>query len=157
MGNSNQNEPRKPARICVIDDDVSFIRTVERVLHTRHYLTLGITQAIGCTSQVRGFKPHLILLDLDMPLLNGEQMLEILKRHLESMPPVILYSGLPPHELEIAACRLQVADFVYKGHGFEKLLSKVSLHLDQQGDTPEAGPGKNGEQGQGTKNGNGPV
>ena len=115
-------------RVCVIDDDKDVINIVERILSARGYRTLGISQVIGSSSKVKKFKPHIIIMDIMMPVLDGHNLLEVFRKTLQEMPRVILFSGIHPDELEKIAIDARADDFVYKGDGFFRILGRVNLH-----------------------------
>jgi phosphoserine phosphatase RsbU/P len=69
---------KKPSRILVVDDEVGMLRAVERVLG-------GIHKVVGSQSSARAvalaaeFKPHLVILDIRMPELDGFELMARLK------------------------------------------------------------------------------
>jgi DNA-binding response OmpR family regulator len=116
-------------RICIIDDEDQVVSIVERALQAKGYETLGITDVIGCTTRVREFSPHIIVLDLKMATLEGDRLLQVLRQVLDYDPKVIVFSGIEPKELERMALKMNVDDYVYKGDGYFRLLGRVNLHV----------------------------
>jgi DNA-binding response OmpR family regulator len=122
-------DPDDQVRIAIIDDEENIITLVERVLASRGYLTQGVRESIGASAKIRAFDPHIIILDLNMPALDGRKVLEIFRRTLPKMPRIIIFSGADPEELEQVAASHQVDDYVYKGDGIFRLLGRVNLHV----------------------------
>lgn len=122
-------EEKPPIRVCIIDDDKEVIGTVERILGSDDYETMGITEAFGSSNKVRKFNPHIIILDINMPALDGHNLFEVFQKTLPHMPKVILFSGIAPGELEEIALDIQADDFVYKGDGYFRLLNRVKFQL----------------------------
>ena len=116
-------------RICIVDDDKEVVNTVERILGSGGYKTLGITEVFGSSLKIRQFNPHIIILDINMPALDGHKLFEVFQQTLLQMPKVILFSGIDPDTLEGIALNVQADDFVYKGEGYFRLLNRVKLHV----------------------------
>ena len=71
-------------------------------------------------------KPDLIILDYNMPVMDGLTMLRQLREHadLKRTPVIMLTAGAGPESLAIVA-RLGVRDYVTKPFRDEELLAKV--------------------------------
>jgi len=118
----------KPFRVCIIDDDLESLASVQRVLGAGPCQVLTISTAIGSTNQLRKFKPHLIVMDIMMPGIDGDKLIELMRQALGTLPPFIFYSGIAPAELEKLARRHGASGFIYKGDGCYRLLSCINLH-----------------------------
>ena len=77
--------------VVIIDDDESKIDLVERSL-SNHFNVYSYSDTIGATAFCKKIEPDLILLDLQMPTINGERLLPILKRSLPNTN-FVLYSN----------------------------------------------------------------
>ena len=79
--------------------------------------------------------PHLILVDLEMPICNGFEFLETFeKRKLNSMDNVMivmLTTSLHPDDLERAKSFNSVAEYVYKPLTEEKIKTLISTHFPE--------------------------
>lgn len=126
----NQNQPENdPARICLVDDDQDTLEIARRMLNGRGREILAISRPIGSSAEINAFNPHLLILDLKMPAVDGGNLLELYRETLKKMPRVILFSGIAPAELENIRDQIKADDYAYKGDGFLQLLRKVNLHL----------------------------
>jgi CheY-like chemotaxis protein len=103
------------------------------VLGSRGYKLLALAETVGSTNQLRKFDPHLVVLDLNMPAIEGEKLLDIFRQSLKKMPKVIFYSGMNPDDLREIAEQRMADDYVYKGDGLFRLLSCVNYHLYEMG------------------------
>jgi len=76
----------------------------------------------------REHKPHLTILDFDLPDLNG---LEVLKRIRALVPdaPVIMLTGGATEALEIEARQLGLSDFLLKGFSLNALKDAIDKAL----------------------------
>ncbi len=82
--------------ILVIDDDVDFGRLIERMIDSplRRYRVLVSTDGREALCMMELNKPDLILLDLDMPHMNGVSFLSHIRAHtLYRDIPVVIVSG----------------------------------------------------------------
>lgn len=123
----DMQEKQTGIRVCVIDDDNDMNRAVKRVLEMSGFETMCISESIGTSSKVKQFNPHIMLLDVNMPALNGCELLTIMRQNMDIKPITILFSGISPDELERLAVQHKVDDYVYKGDGLFRMLGRVKL------------------------------
>ena len=119
--NKTQNKIPSEIRICIIDDDPEVLEIVERILYSRGYKTLGSTW------KVKNFEPHIIIMDIKMPALNGINLLEVFRKTLPQMPKIILFSGIDQQQLQELALKVNADEFIYKGEGYFRLVGKINL------------------------------
>src|SRR6516162_5289469 len=117
-------------RILVVDDEAGMLRSVERVLGQDYKVasTRSSREAVGLA---RAFKPDLAILDLQMPEMDGFQLLEEL-RTLDPELDVILMTGTI-HELDaklIRAIRTDAFYFLQKPFDRGVILSLVERCLE---------------------------
>jgi sigma-B regulation protein RsbU (phosphoserine phosphatase) len=117
-------------RILVVDDEAGMLRSVERVLGQDYKVssTRSPREAVGLA---RGFKPDLAILDIQMPEMDGFQLMEEL-RALDPEVDVILMTGTI-HELDaklIRAIRKDAFYFLQKPFDRGVLLSLVERCLE---------------------------
>ncbi|HJT82113.1 MAG TPA: response regulator [Chthoniobacterales bacterium] len=104
-GDAGPAEP-KPKAVCdilYIEDDVTNVALVERILELRPGLTLKhAAQAHLGLELAKTENPKLILLDLNLPDLNGAEVLQILQSKPETsqIPVVILSANAIPTQIE---------------------------------------------------------
>lgn len=81
-------------RVVVIDDDVVFLNTIERFLKREHFEVLVLRNTIGSvTNRVRAFRPHVVMVDINMPHLPGDALIRLMKREVPEAAYIVL-SGL---------------------------------------------------------------
>ncbi len=86
----------KEAQILMVDDDVGHTCLMTNFLNRIGYPNLeSINDSTRVFEAIETFKPHLILLDLSMPRMNGFQVLEGLRanRQSEDQIPVLVLTG----------------------------------------------------------------
>lgn len=88
-----QNMPKK---ILVVDDDVSIADLLMQALSEEGYEVYKTVQSLRFYDAVREHQPQLILLDLMMPYLEGEDELQLMKLSPDtSNIPVIVVTAKP--------------------------------------------------------------
>ena len=81
-------------KILLVDDDASVRKLLARVLEMENYEVVLAGTGREALSRFRADPPDLVMLDLNMPELNGWQALEHL-RSSGATPPVIIMTGNP--------------------------------------------------------------
>jgi putative two-component system response regulator len=122
------------ARILVVDDEASNIRLMKKTLGGHGYQNVCVTQdpreVIGLCSE-RQF--DLLILDLDMPHLNGFQVMKQLSSELSSIRPAILVlTAQHSRDHRIQALEMGARDFVSKPFDRLELLARVRNLIDVQ-------------------------
>ena len=89
----NKSIKSTPIVACV-DDSKSVQLQVKKTLEMAGYQVLSITEPTAALTTLVHYKPVLILMDINMPKLNGFQLCEILRRSrkLKNIPIVMLTS-----------------------------------------------------------------
>ncbi|WP_296754200.1 EAL domain-containing protein [Thiobacillus sp.] len=122
--------PVRP-RILVADDEPLILEGLSRLLITRDYEVVAANG--GCEALIAIGKQQfdVILLDLGMPDLNGNEVLRfVADRGVET--PVIVVSGDSTIDAAIRALRGGAADFVRKPYEPEELLRRIDNTLTQR-------------------------
>src|SRR6188768_3677784 len=102
------------AQLALVDDDPAFTGYLETLLRSRGY-TIEVFHSGGALleSLRAGSTPHVILLDVLMPDLDGLETLRAI-RHAHPAARVIMLSGRQAPATIVEAVRLGAADYVLK-------------------------------------------
>jgi CheY-like chemotaxis protein len=85
-----------PKTILVVDDDSSIVNLLKEDLELEGYKVLQGYDGQMALQQARNSLPHLIILDVNMPLLGGLKALEYLRESPETQKiPVLFLTGEP--------------------------------------------------------------
>ena len=130
---SKRKSERAKILILVVDDEPDYITTVQCRLEWSHYEVITATNGEEALEKAASEKPDLILLDTNMPVMNGHEMLEHLRRHpsLKDVP-VIMVTARCEAEDVAAASAYGVADYVAKPFDFTELLEKIAHALENR-------------------------
>lgn len=109
------------SRLLIIDDNPTNVVLLERTLTSEGFTSiLSITDPRKAESIYRAYKPDLVLLDINMPYLDGYQVMAQFKEiEGESYIPVLVLTALQDDQTRIRALSEGAQDFLAKP--FEKL------------------------------------
>lgn len=115
-------------RILVADDDEAIRDTVEDALHLAGYTTISARNGQEALDQIRKQRPDLAILDVNMPKLNGFELVQKL-RTLGIDTPIIFLTARHNREDVVSGLKIGADDYVKKPFGIEELLLRVSVIL----------------------------
>ncbi len=118
------------ARILIVDDQASNVTLLEQMLSEAGYTRVTSTmnpQEVCALHRKNGY--DLILLDLQMPLMDGFQVMEGLKTNdADSYLPVIVLTAQPGHKLR--ALQAGARDFISKPFDLVEVKSRIRNVLE---------------------------
>jgi CheY-like chemotaxis protein len=104
-------------RILVVDDLASDTRLLKRFLEgTNQYVVREENDAVAALSAAEEFQPHLILLDILMPDMDGAELASCLRANpkLKAVPIVFLTAKLSKKEAELCGGQIGKYPFLAK-------------------------------------------
>lgn len=110
--------------IAIIDDDVYIGNMVEEVLKGEGYHTLRAYSGTEALLLLSNNKPDLVLLDLMMPGLSGEEVLT----HIKNIP-VIVVSAKVDVDDKVGLLLGGAADYITKPFETKELLARITVQL----------------------------
>lgn len=114
--------------IAVIDDDVYIGNMLEEVLLKEGYKVLRAYSGTEALYLLTQNSPDLILLDLMLPGLSGEEVLLKLKTTLQDIP-VIVVSAKVEIEDKVNLLLNGASDFITKPFNIKELLARITVQL----------------------------
>jgi two-component system, OmpR family, KDP operon response regulator KdpE len=121
-------------RVLVIDDEVQMRRLLRLSLEGREFDVFDAASGFEGIQQVKGVKPDIILLDLNLPDRDGLDVLKELKEW--SSIPVIILSVRNSEEDIVGLLNAGADDYLVKPFNTEELLARMNVALRRQ--WPEA-------------------
>ena len=116
--------------IAIIDDDIHIGNMLEEVLHREGYLVLRAysgTEALYLLSQHRA---DLILLDLMLPGLSGEELLP----HIHNLPIIVISAKIDVQD-KVRLLLGGAADYLTKPFDIKELLARITVQLRKHHDS----------------------
>ena len=116
--------------VLVVDDTVENLEVISQVLEDAGYevsMTINGDRALKLVSH---HLPDLILLDIQMPVMDGFTTCEHLKRNPETSDiPIIFMTALTDIDSKVKGFELGAVDYITKPFQKPELLARVSTHL----------------------------
>jgi DNA-binding response OmpR family regulator len=131
-------------KILVVDDDAATLLTVAALLEEEGYDVIRQETSLGTSSLLLRERPDLVLLDVNMPALRGDDLALLIQQnsHLASTR-VLLYSGSTSDKLELLVRRTGADGYVQKSGDPRLLLATVKrLVTDGKGPSGADARGK---------------
>nr|WP_196141179.1 HD domain-containing phosphohydrolase [Aliikangiella sp. G2MR2-5] len=118
----------------IVDDNQSNLKLVEKVLRRSNYKDLVlIDDPREVVDTYRANRPELILLDINMPYLNGFEVLKRLNAlNDDLLPPVVILTAQNSQDTLFQALELGARDYISKPFDTNELLMRVKNLLDAQ-------------------------
>ena len=118
------------ASVLIVDDQDINVRLLERTLASAGYTSVtSTTDPLKVCELHRTHRYDLILLDLQMPVMDGFQVMEGLKEiETDGYLPVLVITAQPDHKLR--ALRAGAKDFVSKPFDLAEVLARVCNMLE---------------------------
>ena|SRR5437868_6303874 len=116
-------------KILLIDDEVDYLHLLTMMLRHQGFDVYSISNGQEISEVIHSFKPDLILLDIRLGILNGQELCRQLKsdpgtKHVK----IILHSAFPNIENEYQLCGAD--DFVLKPTDVNDLISRINCQLE---------------------------
>lgn len=117
--------------ILIIDDEREIRRFLRISLGSQGFAIVEAASGQEGIEKARAVSPDLILLDLGLPDLDGQEVLKSL--HWQCRAPVIVVSVREGEEEKVAALDAGAIDYVTKPFGIRELLARVRVALRARG------------------------
>jgi signal transduction histidine kinase len=126
----DKTEDQRRGNILVVDDSPANLRLLTSMLTEQGYKVRSVINGPMALTAARAAPPDLILLDINMPEMNGYEVCQQLKAdELSHDIPVIFISALDEIGDKVQAFAVGGVDYVTKPFQFEEVLARVETHL----------------------------
>ncbi|MGL4650143.1 MAG: response regulator transcription factor, partial [Caldilineaceae bacterium] len=119
--------PSQRTTILVVDDEPRMVRFVKMNLDLEGYFTLEANTGIQALEKVRDYSPDLVLLDVEMPGMDGFETLKRIRQMSES--PVIMLTVRSDEADKIKGLDLGADDSITKPFSPRELSSRIRAVL----------------------------
>ncbi|MBQ4888827.1 response regulator [Shewanella sp. MMG014] len=117
---------KKMPLVLVVDDQNVMLKIITTILKPKGFDVEVATNGAEAINKLKNCKPELVLLDIDMPVLNGIDTLKTMnKMNILDKLPVIMLTSNSDKESFIECRELGAIDYIVKPTNAETLLKKV--------------------------------
>lgn len=117
-------------RILVVDDDtMNLVRT--KMILEKEYEVLLADSGIKALDKLKGERVDLVLLDIEMPKLNGIETFERMKAFVPDLPVIFLTASGLEDDVR-TAIRLGAVNYVIKPFQPQELIKRVAQELERK-------------------------
>lgn len=132
----------EPLRVLVVDDEEHITNLLRVGLSYEGYVVATAEDGRTALDQVDRFKPHLVILDLMLPEIDGLELAERLRRDPDLL--IIMLTARDQLADRITGLKTGADDYVVKPFDFEELLARIQAvtrrRLPAQSEVLRAGP-----------------
>jgi len=117
-------------RILVVDDDsMNLVRT--KMILGKYYEVLLAESGIEALDKMKNEKVDLVLLDIEMPKMNGMEVFERMKKSSINIPVIFLTASGDEDDV-MSAIKLGAVNYLKKLFMPQELMKRVAQELQQQ-------------------------
>jgi len=116
---------KKKYSVLIVDDDRNIRRMIEiHLKKEKIYVTLHASNGEACLRFLREDVPDLILLDIQMPGIDGIETLQQIKQQFSKIP-VVMMSAHGTIDIAVRSMKMGAYDFITKPFSGDRLLITV--------------------------------
>lgn len=117
-------------KIMVCDDDQGILDVLQMLLESEGYDVFTEINSTNLIKEIKTQLPDLLLLDLWMPVLSGDQVLKAIRatQEFKSLPVIVLSASVDGNSIASSA---GATDFVPKPFDMDDLIAKIKELLRQ--------------------------
>ncbi len=127
----NKNHPQ--GTILTVDDNPVNVKLIKTILQDAGYTTCCAYNGQECLDKLSEYEPDIILLDIDMPVMNGIEACRRLKQQPETMEiPIIFVTANLDDNILDEAFNVGGSDYVRKPVNRIELLARIKTILESR-------------------------
>ena len=120
-------------KIIIVDDSEICREATAHKLRRLGYEVVLLSGPFGLGAAINQFRPNLVLVDVTMPALSGDQLVSIVGKDQKHPCPLVLYSDRPQDELARLVERSGAAGFIPKSADPGELVRLVDRYVSPAG------------------------
>ena len=126
-------ETKSMSKILIIEDEASIRRVLTKILSEENdtYQVEEAEDGVQGLEKIKNSDYDLVLCDIKMPKMDGEELLEAVKK-IKPEIPIVMISGHGDMETAINTMRLGAFDYISKPPDLNRLLNTVRNALDKK-------------------------
>ncbi len=122
-------------QVLVVEDDEDTAEVVTTLLKDAGYEAIAVDEGQIALDEISSIRPDLVLLDINLPDMNGLEVLRTVRAH--SFLPMIVLSGFGKEHDRVLALEAGADDYMSKPFSPEELIARVRALLRRVEWTPK--------------------
>ena len=123
-------QENQAANILIVDDVIANLIILTEIIKKAGYVARPVTSVRQAMEAIDAMLPHLILLDITMPEMDGFEYCDLLKRDVRTRDvPVIFISAMNAPDSKVKGFSLGAVDFIVKPFEEQEVYLRVNTHL----------------------------
>ena len=120
-------------RILIVDDDAMAREILKRILEHAGYEVMTAGSGPEALRKLHEGIPHLVVVDLMMPEMDGFELCRRIKSHLDV--PIVILSAVAAIESKVEGLQMYAEDYIVKPFEKEELVARVQQVLRRYGES----------------------
>ncbi len=120
-------------RILIVDDDAMAREILKRILEHAGYEVMTAGSGVEALRKLHEGIPHLVVVDLMMPEMDGFELCRRIKSHLDV--PIMILSAVAAVESKVEGLQMYAEDYIVKPFEKEELVARVQRVLRRYGES----------------------
>jgi DNA-binding response OmpR family regulator len=120
-------------RILIVDDDAMAREILKRILEHAGYEVMTAGSGPEALRKLHEGIPHLVVVDLMMPEMDGFELCRRIKSHLDV--PIVILSAVAAVESKVEGLQMYAEDYIVKPFEKEELVARVQRVLRRYGES----------------------
>ena len=120
-------------RILIVDDDAMAREILKRILEHAGYEVMTAGSGPEALRKLHEGIPHLVVVDLMMPEMDGFELCRRIKSHLDV--PIVILSAVAAIESKVEGLQMYAEDYIVKPFEKEELVARVQRVLRRYGES----------------------
>lgn len=117
----------KDIKILIVDDEESIVEFIKMGLEAEGYIVFYAYDGNTAITMAKQIKPHIVILDVMLPGMNGFQVCTELKKQTDAV--VIMLTARGEVDDRITGLNLGADDYMAKPFSFKELLARINARL----------------------------
>ncbi|MDT3401372.1 response regulator [Mucilaginibacter terrae] len=120
-------------KIIICDDEQDILDITATILETEGFNVITVLNSLTAISTIALEKPDLVLIDLWMPGISGDQIVKQMRQNpaFVNLPVIVISASTDGREIALTA---GANDFIEKPYDIDDLVNKVNKYLPMQVD-----------------------
>lgn len=129
---------KKDSTILIVDDDIPTLNLIKSTVEQVGFNTIALSDSSKVISYIENTHLDLAIIDLDMPIINGFELIKLIKSKKQFLNlPIIIYTGKESFQEELKKIEGMFTDLLHKSSTKMEDLADVVASLINKADEPK--------------------